>query len=81
MRPSGDQRVANRLEVGDWFDLNSGTGDEPLPVKVLELGPSHRSGSIRIVFSTQGGDTGEAHFPAGVPVDIMAAFDFEEEEW
>ena len=81
MRASGDRRIVDLLTVGDWFDLNSGTADEPLPVKILETGRSHRPDSVRIVFATQGGDTGEAHLTGDTAVDIMAAFDFEEEEW
>ncbi len=80
-RPTGEHLSAGKLSPGTWFDLNSGSDDDAVGVRVVAVTPSHRSGRVRIEFITLRGDSGEAHLSPTLEVALMGDFDFEEEEW
>lgn len=42
---------------------------------------SPRDGTVQVEFVTPSGDEGESHLNPGTEVELMADYDFEEEEW
>lgn len=80
-RPTGEYLNAGDLAPGTWFDLNSGSDAEPVPVRVVAIGASHQPGRVRVDFVTVNGDSGHAHLSSRAMLAVMGDTDFEEEEW
>ena len=79
-RPTGELLSVADLTPGVWFDLNSGSDADSVPVRVVSTAPSRREGRIRVEFVTMGGENGEAHLQSDAVLAVMASFDFEDEE-
>ena len=80
-RPTGEHLRAGELTPGIWFDLNSGTDADHVPVRVVDVGLAGGGSTVRIEFVTSSGDSGETHVDPASELTLMGDFDFEEEEW